>query len=78
MHSFTILAAVAAATLTAGAASAEEKAEKKEKMICKSDVSSTSRIGRKRVCHTKEEWATLESEQQRDARSAIATTSRRY
>ncbi|HEX8667848.1 MAG TPA: hypothetical protein VF727_05690 [Allosphingosinicella sp.] len=77
MRSFTIFAAVAAATLFTGTASAGDQGEKKDKMVCKKEADSTSRIGKKRTCHTKDEWAEIEAEQQRDARSAIDATSRR-
>lgn len=66
MRKLSLLAAIAALSMTGGAAMAQEKAAKpaKEKKICKGEPDSTSRIARKRICKTKAEWAQSSNQQQ--------------
>ena len=63
MRNFKVLAAVAAALLTAGGASAQDKPERpKEKKICKGEADLGSRLQRNRICRTKAEWEQLAGE----------------
>ena len=57
MRKLNLLAAVAVLSLAGGVAVAQEKPVKapKEKKICKSDRTSTSRIPKK-ICRTQAEW----------------------
>lgn len=63
------LAAVAIVLLAGGAAAAGEKpkAPPKEKKICKSVKTTSSRIASKRICKTAEEWARGSSQEELDA-----------
>jgi hypothetical protein len=61
MRKFTALAAVAAIMTVGGTAVAKEKkadspGEVKEKKICKSQISTGSRLAQKKVCRTQAEW----------------------
>ncbi|HYW17605.1 MAG TPA: hypothetical protein VE891_15810 [Allosphingosinicella sp.] len=79
MRKFNLLAAIAALSLTGGAAVAEEKAVKpaKERKICKGQAGSTSRIAKKRICKTRAEWAeTANQEDLEDAESRLRGMSR--
>lgn len=70
MRNLNLLAAIAAISLTGGAAvAAEERPAKapKEKKICKGEAGSTSRIAKKRVCRTKAEWASMSNQEDLDA-----------
>lgn len=61
MLKLSLTAAFVAATLMSGAALAADSAkpqEPKDKKICKYEGATTSRISRKRVCKTAEEWET--------------------
>ena len=61
----------AAVALLAGAAVAKEKPADapKEKKICKSVKTTSSRIASKRVCKTAEEWARASGQEELDAAS---------
>lgn len=58
MGKSSLLAAVAIALMTGGAAVAKEKAkdEPREKKICKVSKTTSSRIAKKRDCRTQAEW----------------------
>jgi Flp pilus assembly protein TadB len=62
------LSAATAIALLAGAAVAKEKPADapKEKKICKSVKTTSSRIASKRVCKTAEEWAQASSQEELD------------
>lgn len=68
MRNLSLLAAIAALSLSGGAAVAQEKPAKpaKEKKICKGEQDSTSRIAKKKICKTKAEWAQTSNQQNLD------------
>jgi hypothetical protein len=63
-----LLAALAFIFLAGGAASAGEKGkgEPREKKICKTMKTSSSRIPAKKVCKTEAEWARASSQEELD------------
>lgn len=63
-----LFAAVAIVLLAGGAAAKEKPADApKEKKICKSVKTTSSRIASKRICKTAEEWARSSSQEELDA-----------
>jgi hypothetical protein len=77
MRKINILAAVAATLVLGSMASAKDKPEgAKEKKICKFEGDSSRRLGGRRVCMTKEEWAGETNRRQLDAEQTIAGSSR--
>jgi hypothetical protein len=77
MRKFNILAAVAATLALGSIASAKDKPEApKEKKICRYEMDSTSRIGGRRICQTREETAGETERRQRDAEQAVAAANR--
>ena len=67
MRHFTTLAAAAAALFTTAAAIAKDKPEAAgDKKICKFEDDSTSRIGRTKICKTREEWNAQSREERQD------------
>jgi hypothetical protein len=46
--------------------SAEAKAEKKNRMVCKQQEEKGSRLGGKRICRTQAEWDEISAIQRRD------------
>jgi hypothetical protein len=72
MRNFNMLAAIAAVLLAgAGAVAKEKPAEApKEKLICKGETGSTSRIAKKKVCRTKAEWAQMSNQEDLDDAAA--------
>jgi hypothetical protein len=71
MHKLNIAVAVGAAVLLTGTASAGKKPEDPDKVVCKTDADSTSRITRKRTCRTRAEWTMEEVERRRDAEQGL-------
>jgi hypothetical protein len=77
MRNFNILAAAGAAVLLGGTALAGSKAENPDKVICKYEGDSTSRISRTRVCRSRAEWAMEAEARRRDAEQGIENAARR-
>jgi hypothetical protein len=74
MRYLNITAALAAATLLAGAAVAKDKAEgqqPKEKKICRVEVLSNSHIPERRICRTEAEWAAQGEDDARKTESTL-------
>jgi hypothetical protein len=76
MRHFTILIAAGAAVLLAGTANAGKKPEDPNKLICKFEENSGSRITRTKTCHTRAEWTQVQEERRRDAEQGMDSTYR--
>lgn len=76
-----LAAALAAATLMSGAALAADPAKPeapKEKKICKYEGDTTTRISRKRVCKTQEEWDSATRDSLDAATGSLSTAGRAH
>ena len=76
MYKFNVMAAVGAAVLLTGAATAGEKPQDPNKVVCTYEGDSTTRISRKRICHTRAEWAMEMEARRRDAEQGLDSTGR--
>ena len=77
MHRLSILTAVGAAVLATSPASAAKKPQDPNKVVCKTEADTTSRISRKRTCRTRAEWTMEEAERRRDAEQGLDKTYQR-
>ncbi|MBV8687785.1 MAG: hypothetical protein JO013_16450 [Alphaproteobacteria bacterium] len=73
-----LLATAAMALLGSGEAVAAKKGGEQvapeDKMICRSESLSESRIARRKVCRTKQEWSMLQRQREEDADDAKQNT----
>ncbi|MBV8687784.1 MAG: hypothetical protein JO013_16455 [Alphaproteobacteria bacterium] len=69
-------AAAAAALLAGGPACAGGSDPKpaKTRTVCRAQADTTSRIGRTRTCHSKEEWAQIDQQRLRDTEQGLEST----
>lgn len=72
-----LAAAAAAAVLLSSAASAGKKPVNPDKIVCRYEGDTTSRISRTRVCHTVAEWAAEDAQRRRDTELGLDTTGRK-
>ena len=77
MHKARILIAAGAAVLLSGPAPAAKKPVDPDKVVCKTESDSASRINHRRVCRTHREWRMEKEERLRDAERGLENTYRR-
>jgi len=76
MHRVSILAAAGAAIVLSGTAAQGKEPQDPNKVVCKYEDDSTSRINRKRTCHTRAEWAQEAEAVRRNVEQGLDSTGR--